>query len=130
MNLLRNDDNFKPMPQGPMWNCDRCSVWNELWNLTCWHCHGSRGWRLNSFRVVPECLLSKLVRDLDHVEVCSICLDECDSDTRIGNLRCGHVFHIKCISKWANSRRMMATRCPYCKQEMNLIWAMQVNMFD
>jgi ankyrin repeat protein len=47
---------------------------------------------------------------------CSICCDSEDSSKKIGQLKCGHKFHIKCINQWTSLRKI----CPYCTQQIQI----------
>ena len=56
-------------------------------------------------------LQSPFVIDTDEHFDCSICLEH-DSDEDGGKLKCGHVFHKGCITKWFCSRK---NTCPNCR---------------
>lgn len=46
-------------------------------------------------------------------EVCSICLDNVEVGTLIGNIECGHIFHLHCLKEWV----VRDNCCPVCKHE-------------
>ncbi|GAV81974.1 zf-RING_2 domain-containing protein [Cephalotus follicularis] len=47
-----------------------------------------------------------------HVDMkCSICQEEYEADDEIGNLVCGHSFHLPCIKQWLAQKNT----CPVCK---------------
>ena len=46
-------------------------------------------------------------------KTCSICLDEYQTDERIGVLSCGHSFHSSCIKEWLKRSKT----CPLCRQK-------------
>ena len=120
------NDNFNPMPEGPMWRCQRCNVWNDREDATCWLCEARREWREVEVAVVSECTLGWLRQDNDQVEMCSICLEYCGGATRIGLLGCGHVFHINCIIEWVNTPGANALLCPLCKAPIEVVMANMV----
>lgn len=43
--------------------------------------------------------------------ICSICLSELEPAARIGDLECGHVFHVDCLRRWIQR----SNHCPLCK---------------
>ncbi|KAJ1617997.1 hypothetical protein T492DRAFT_567594, partial [Pavlovales sp. CCMP2436] len=43
-------------------------------------------------------------------DVCCVCLSSVRTPARSRVLRCGHVFHAKCISQWLQQR----PSCPLC----------------
>ena len=45
-----------------------------------------------------------------HARECSVCLEKTSSG-RVKTLKCGHVFHVDCISPWLEKDQ----RCPYCR---------------
>ena len=44
---------------------------------------------------------------------CSICLDEPE---QCSQLKCGHIFHKKCINKWFQSSKT----CPVCRRDYSM----------
>lgn len=42
--------------------------------------------------------------------VCAVCLEEMDSDSKTRTMPCGHTFDARCIEEWATK----ANRCPVC----------------
>ena len=64
----------------------------------------------------PRSIASQPVRDIsseeDSVFTCSICLEDIRTGDRVRALRCGHVFHIKCVDEWLAQR----AECPNCNQ--------------
>lgn len=48
-------------------------------------------------------------------ESCVICLDNFTQKDKIRKLPCKHVFHKKCIDRWAFSNKMT---CPICKDHI------------
>jgi len=49
---------------------------------------------------------------------CAICLDSIKVQGARRQLQCGHIFHVKCITKWlqAKSQKGQATVCPLCRK--------------
>jgi len=45
-------------------------------------------------------------------EDCSICIDEIESETIIKFIKCKHIFHIDCLSKWIVKGN---NKCPLCR---------------
>jgi len=56
-------------------------------------------------------------------ETCSICLDEYQTDERIGVLSCGHAFHSSCIKEWFKSLTAAGKKktCPLCRKQNVII---------
>lgn len=48
---------------------------------------------------------------LDEVESCAICLDPFVTGDRIGDLKCQHDFHVRCLKDWLKRNN----QCPLCK---------------
>lgn len=46
---------------------------------------------------------------------CSICMSEFESDDKIIQLQCKHIFHSDCIIQWLKEKRI----CPNCKKPIN-----------
>ena len=46
-------------------------------------------------------------------EICSICLDNIDQSNENHELRCGHIFHTKCIIRWFRET-YVSGKCPLC----------------
>ncbi|WJZ91984.1 hypothetical protein VitviT2T_011017 [Vitis vinifera] len=44
-------------------------------------------------------------------EICCICQEEYADDDGVGNLDCGHVYHVACIKEWLAQKNS----CPICK---------------
>lgn len=60
----------------------------------------------------PSFIQKKICVDQDFNEIdiqCSICFEQGDYQ-----LRCGHVFHERCISRWKQTSRS----CPLCRAEL------------
>nr|XP_004489087.2 RING finger protein 44-like [Cicer arietinum] len=47
------------------------------------------------------------------IDVCIICQEEFKNKEKIGILRCGHEYHLDCITKWLVVKNV----CPLCKSE-------------
>lgn len=47
--------------------------------------------------------------------VCCICLVAMKVKDNVCHLPCKHIFHYKCIEKWAETKQ----ECPYCRSDMN-----------
>ncbi|XP_038070632.1 RING finger protein 24-like [Patiria miniata] len=43
-------------------------------------------------------------------DMCSVCLEDFEEGTKIGQCSCGHVFHVVCIARWLRLRNT----CPIC----------------
>jgi len=46
-------------------------------------------------------------------EPCNVCWETMRADERTDNLRCGHLFHVKCLTQWFSS--YPARTCPTCR---------------
>lgn len=44
-------------------------------------------------------------------EICVVCQEEYEAGLTIGTLKCGHVYHEKCIKKWLVQKNL----CPICR---------------
>ena len=49
-------------------------------------------------------------------DTCSICLEDVTSKGSSRKLKCGHMFHNKCVSQWLNSGNENAHCCPLCRK--------------
>lgn len=47
---------------------------------------------------------------------CSICLEEIKKNTVIKQLKCLHIYHVKCIDDWL----LIKSRCPLCNAEIKI----------
>eukprot|EP00928_Gymnodinium_smaydae_P073748 TRINITY_DN5688_c0_g2_i2.p1 TRINITY_DN5688_c0_g2~~TRINITY_DN5688_c0_g2_i2.p1 ORF type:complete len:220 (+),score=8.00 TRINITY_DN5688_c0_g2_i2:88-747(+) len=64
---------------------------------------------------VEVCGLCDAARGIEHVEVCSICLERFELDEVVTQLTCKHVFHTHCASQWTlrcATRRRGGSLCP------------------
>ncbi|CAI9786965.1 unnamed protein product [Fraxinus pennsylvanica] len=46
-------------------------------------------------------------------EICVVCQGEYEENESVGILRCGHEYHVDCITKWLLQKNV----CPICKAE-------------
>ncbi|KAL2483437.1 E3 ubiquitin ligase BIG BROTHER-related-like [Forsythia ovata] len=46
-------------------------------------------------------------------EICVVCQGEYEENESVGMLRCGHEYHVDCITKWLLQKNV----CPICKAE-------------
>ena len=46
-------------------------------------------------------------------EQCAICLSDFEAGDRVGDLRCGHTFHVDCLKTWIQRKNY----CPLCKAQ-------------
>lgn len=56
------------------------------------------------------------LRVQEHVSAaapCSICLGDIE-DERVGDLNCGHVFHVECLKEWIQHKNA----CPFCQERL------------
>ncbi|XP_030483485.2 uncharacterized protein LOC115700069 [Cannabis sativa] len=60
-----------------------------------------------------ECSEGKDVNDGDEVVECAVCLCEVKEGDEIGELRCCHVLHFRCLEKWVVRSKQMT--CPVCR---------------
>ncbi|WOG98988.1 hypothetical protein DCAR_0418334 [Daucus carota subsp. sativus] len=51
------------------------------------------------------------ISDLQEPEPCCICQDEYNNGDDLGELDCGHSFHVACIKEWLTRKNL----CPICK---------------
>jgi len=74
--------------------------------------------------ITPETILPKyrLIKKDDKLikdeEKCVICLDNYKVNEYKRELKCGHVFHKKCIDKWFKKRSDNKS-CPLCRNNYN-----------
>jgi hypothetical protein len=47
------------------------------------------------------------------LDVCSICVDECEIHDKVQILPCHHTFHSKCVGRWFSEQSAV---CPLCKE--------------
>ncbi|KAL2456421.1 Uncharacterized protein Adt_46802 [Abeliophyllum distichum] len=61
-----------------------------------------------------NCVSVKLANDNDEEpEICVVCQGEYEENERVGILRCGHEYHVDCITTWLLQKNV----CPICKAE-------------
>ncbi|AEE29657.1 RING/U-box superfamily protein [Arabidopsis thaliana] len=59
--------------------------------------------------------LGKIKPSVSHTLVdrkCSICQDEYEREDEVGELNCGHSFHVHCVKQWLSRKNA----CPVCKK--------------
>ncbi|KAL2545302.1 Uncharacterized protein Fot_14535 [Forsythia ovata] len=62
-----------------------------------------------------NCVNVKLANDNEkEPEICVVCQGEYEENERVGILRCGHEYHVDCITKWLMLQKNV---CPICKAE-------------
>ena len=79
--------------------------------------------------ILPVCINANMNRRWRSGEkTCVICLGEIENGkTKVGNMPCGHLVHLKCLKKWYNkgSHKVelepgwfvrFGKTCPYCKK--------------
>lgn len=74
--------------------------------------------------------LFEICHSLSEIEICSICLEECDNESMYTScipiiikrevnvvklIKCGHIFHEKCIRKLLEINRSHIN-CPLCRE--------------
>jgi len=78
----------------------------------------------NSYHDIKNDFNTYFVREENEKELppCSICLEEIMPSDSF-KLNCKHVFHSKCINKWASScmNEDANTSCPLCKQDIFIL---------
>ena len=73
---------------------------------------GNRGINiLNNLYKDQTLLKETLYIENNEPHMCSICLEEYNSNTKICILSCGHIYHKKCILEWYNKDKS----CPLCR---------------
>mmetsp|Transcript_5333 Transcript_5333/g.10558 ORF Transcript_5333/g.10558 Transcript_5333/m.10558 type:complete len:354 (+) Transcript_5333:205-1266(+) len=76
-------------------------------------------WQLESLQPrpttkVPACIKTKLYDKTSLHQECMICLANFLDGDRVGNLKCGHTFHIDpCLKEWVERKN----HCPLCHSE-------------
>ena len=98
----------------------RCAeILNKQLFITTWRAQKQGGGTLNSKPPgtkpsanppVPAPALVAAVEEEEEDE-CSICLAEFVHREKIGQLKCGHCFHTRCITRWLKA----AVVCPNCR---------------
>mmetsp|Transcript_60422 Transcript_60422/g.148271 ORF Transcript_60422/g.148271 Transcript_60422/m.148271 type:complete len:864 (+) Transcript_60422:188-2779(+) len=48
---------------------------------------------------------------------CTICLLNLEDGDRVGDLSCGHVFHVECLKQWSKRKNS----CPLCAQPLGIV---------
>ena len=75
--------------------------------------------KLNLTRIKPESKLGpykKVKRDDPLIDSnCVICLDKFKENGFKRDLKCGHIFHKKCIDKWLKNH---SGNCPICRKNV------------
>jgi hypothetical protein len=46
-------------------------------------------------------------------ETCTICLNNFHESDRVGNIKCGHIFHVECLKAWIQRKN----HCPLCQMD-------------
>ena len=73
---------------------------------------GQRGINiLNNLYKDNTLLKETLYIENNEPHMCSVCLEEYNSNTKICILPCGHIYHKKCILEWYNKDKS----CPLCR---------------
>lgn len=49
------------------------------------------------------------------VDTCAICLEDMNTKGIYKELKCGHMFHLKCLTEWLNSGNENSHCCPTCR---------------
>jgi len=65
-------------------------------------------------QVYPEYPVYVDSMEVETALVCSVCLEEFESNQKLRKLECEHFFHSECISRWI----MKACRCPLCNTKV------------
>lgn len=55
-----------------------------------------------------------ILKEMDIVEDCSICLCECTTSDKLIKLKCNHIYHRDCINKWLTQN---STKCCVCRKD-------------
>lgn len=95
--------------------CEKCLsplfIDNEKDDTKCISCHKARLFR--SFSKFP-------IGDFNQEE-CSICLTKFTKGEILAVIKCGHYFHINCITKCPKKENNPYSECPICKKQYNEI---------
>lgn len=111
----------------PTWQCV-CQFNNPMFINACFQCETPRrqgGVRYEHQEMVQGHNLRELLDNNiigNNVEDCAVCLNAIDPNARVAVLPCGHVFHWRCIQRWAHIRQVNARLCPYCREPYTLNW--------
>lgn len=62
----------------------------------------------------PDRDLNDSDREDDDNRFCVICFGALEIGNRVGDLRCGHIFHVNCLKTWCQRRNA----CPLCQTEV------------
>lgn len=54
--------------------------------------------------------------DIENEEECPICYDELNEENIVVIIKCGHIFHKKCINRWLNQN----FSCPICRKNPSI----------
>jgi hypothetical protein len=58
---------------------------------------------------------------VDSEDECSICISNQNPDDLIIT-KCNHIFHLDCLKQWFNFNNNCSHNCPYCKQQISLVY--------
>ena len=64
-------------------------------------------------RQVSALLKTKKYEATEGDYVCPVCLVEVEDGDRVGDLPCGHTYHVECLKAWLQRKNI----CPLCKKE-------------
>ncbi len=80
-------------------------------------CNGDKEWWINGKRLKqPPIKLYSTISNILNIsnDICSICMDDFKDIETAGRIKCGHVFHINCLSTWINVKK----NCPLCRKAL------------
>lgn len=70
---------------------------------------------LLTLRRVNEMSDVRLYKSIYENELCTICQEQFENNQIIRELKCRHIYHIKCIDTWL----CIQTKCPLCNLNIN-----------
>ena len=118
--------------------CKKCAIWDHKVGKNIAHCDKCGICRLGSKSDIKHCDKCNMCWNIQYYDnhtckinqmgrECLICMEQCwDNQVASTILRCGHIFHPKCISGWMKENYV----CPICKKtayDGTALWAMIEN---
>jgi hypothetical protein len=66
--------------------------------------------------IIDKLNYAEINKKNDYKDECTICLEKFNNDSEVSILKCNHIFHYDCISKWG----IKNNSCPCCRETIPL----------
>ncbi|XP_010690739.1 uncharacterized protein LOC104904238 [Beta vulgaris subsp. vulgaris] len=80
--------------------------------------HDMASYEGNKEALMTYLRIKKIIRSSNEVDIvdclCSICLEEFESEQELANLHCSHIFHGNCLVSWTVKGK---NSCPLCRRK-------------